>query len=210
MRTDTASETRTPAAPAPGPAPAERIEPTAPGADVLGSPVLCADGLPRCPWALSSPDVLADHDTAWGLRPVAASGWFAALSLEILQAGLAPGAAVSRLPALQEALSGFDPEAVALLDDDGVDELLLDRRLIRNRAKLTALVLAARSARCWTPGDWEEVLGASIPEQGPERVQAVVARLREHGVVHAGPGTVARLLARTGLAPGHLAGCFRA
>ena len=55
---------------------------------VLLSPVLCADGRLRCPWALSTPDVLDDHDTSWGIRPQLRSEWFRALSLEILQAGL--------------------------------------------------------------------------------------------------------------------------
>ena len=173
---------------------------------VLLRPVLCADGRQRCPWALSTPDVLADHDTAWGTAPQRPSQWFRALCLEILQAGLAPGAAVSRLPALEEVLSGFEPQVVAGLDDDAVDELLLDRRLIRNRAKLTAVVLAARAVRGWSSEDWQQALA---PAEGLEHVQAVVQRLREHGLVHAGPGTTARLLARTGMAPGHLDGCFR-
>lgn len=173
---------------------------------VLLSPVLCADGRLRCPWALSTPDVLDDHDTSWGIRPQLRSEWFRALSLEILQAGLAPGASVSRLPALEEVFSCFDPRIVAGLDDDAVDELLLDRRLIRNRAKLTAVVVAARAVRSWSGEDWQRELE---PAEGTDHVQAVAGRLREHGLVHAGPGTIARLLARTGMTPGHLDGCFR-
>lgn len=180
--------------------------PLADPAAALLSPVLCADGLPRCPWALSSPHVLADHDTAWGSAPQQPSEWLRALCLEILQAGLAPGASVSRLPALEEVFSGFDPQIVAGLDDDTVDQLVLDRRLIRNRAKLTAVVLAARAVRGWSCEHWQQALA---PEEGAEHVQVVVRRLREQGLAHAGPGTTARVLARTGMAPAHLDGCFR-
>lgn len=196
------AEAVTPSSDAPSSTDHPRSEPP-----VLLSPVLCADGRLRCPWALSTPDVLHDHDTSWGTSPQRPSAWFRALSLEILQAGLAPGASVSRLPALEEVFSCFDPQIVSGLDDDAVDELLLDRRLIRNRAKLTAVVVAARAVRGWSVEDWQRALE---PAEGTDHVQAVVGRLRGNGLVHAGPGTIARLLARTGMAPGHLDGCFRA
>ena len=91
---------------------------------VLLSPVLCADGRLRCPWALSTPDVLDDHDTSWGIRPQLRSEWFRALSLEILQAGLAPGASVSRLPALEAVTRLRAAEAGA--SDLSVTDRLLD------------------------------------------------------------------------------------
>ena len=66
--------------------------------------------------------------------------------------------------------------------------------------------VAARAVRSWSGEDWQRELE---PAEGTDHVQAVAGRLREHGLVHAGPGTIARLLARTGMTPGHLDGCFR-
>ncbi|WP_144791024.1 DNA-3-methyladenine glycosylase I [Kocuria palustris] len=205
LSTPADESSRRPGAPGgPGPCP-----PAESAAAVLESAVRCADGRSRCPWALSSAAVLADHDDQWGRVPDSVRAWFRALTLELLQAGLAPGAAVSRLASLEAAFAGFDPVAAAQLDDEAVDELLLERGLIRNRAKLTAVVLAARAVGSWEEADWAEVVAAVDEPGSPAHVQAVVHRLRQHGIVHAGPGTAARLLARTGQAPAHVPGCFR-
>lgn len=184
---------------------------------ILDAPVVCADGLARCPWSLTQPEVLRDHDDEWGLRPDSARGWFADLALEILQAGLAPGTALQRRAALSAAFDGFEPGQVALLDDEAIDLMLLDSALIRNRAKLTAVVVAARSLRALRSEDWLE-LTAPAPSDAavdggaglPPVVGTVVARLRAAGVIHVGPGTVSRFLSRTGRAPAHVPGCHRA
>lgn len=203
---------------------------------ILDAPVLCADGVARCPWSLTQSEVLRDHDDAWGLRPESARGWFADLALEILQAGLAPGTALQRRTALSAAFDGFEPRHVALLDDEAIDLMLLDSTLIRNRAKLTAVVVAARSLRALETEDWLELTapdpaeaagscagdaealvdGAAVDAAvvaGPEApaiVGAVVGRLRAAGVIHVGPGTASRFLSRTGRAPAHVPGCYRA
>lgn len=180
-------------------------------AAVLDHPALCADGLPRCPWALSSSVILEDHDIRWGRTPVSSSEWFEALALEVFQAGLAPGTALVRHGALREAFREFSPQDAALLDDDDVDELLLDRRVIRNRAKLVAVIGVARVTRAWDTEDWEDLCTPSTgehPMQDPDaRARALAARLRELGVAHVGPGIGQHFLARTGVVPAHVPGC---
>lgn len=179
---------------------------------VLDHPVVCGDGLTRCPWALTGAAVLHDHDARWGLMPSQPWEWFRDLAIELLQAGLAPGTALTRLPELQAALGGFDPAGAAALDDQEIDLLLLDRGLIRNRAKLTAVVIAARAVRRWTCEDWMAI--SAPPESGTASAQdhalAVSHRFKGEGLVHVGPGTAQRFLERTGRAPAHLPGCFRA
>lgn len=192
------------------------LEPNAPLslAALLDQPALCADHLPRCPWALSSSVILEDHDTRWGRSPASSPQWFEALALELFQAGLAPGTALGRHGALREAFREFYPPDTALLDDDDVDELLLDRRMIRNRAKIVAVIGVARLTRAWDTEDWEALCS---PEQGqnpwrePEAVASGLAsRLRELGVAHVGPGIAKHFLARTGVVPAHVTGCHRA
>lgn len=196
--------------------PSHTIEGVAPlsVAALLDHPALCADGLPRCPWALSSSVILEDHDTRWGRSPISSPGWFEALALEIFQAGLAPGTALGRYGALHEALREFSPQDAALLDDDDVDELLLERRMIRNRAKLVAVIGVARVTQAWDTEDWDELCSpaeANNPGIGAEEMaKELAARLRKLGVAHVGPGIAKHFLARTGVVSAHVPGCHRA
>ncbi|NKE08530.1 MULTISPECIES: DNA-3-methyladenine glycosylase I [Kocuria] len=192
-------------------APARHTQALLGPAAVLDQPALCADGLPRCPWALSSSVILEDHDTRWGRTPVRSSGWFEALALEVFQAGLAPGTALGRHGALREAFREFSPHDAALLDDDDVDELLLDPRMIRNRAKLVAVIGVARVTQAWDTEDWEELCtpgaGEHLTQDRDAMARSLAVRLRGLGVAHVGPGIGQHFLARTGVLPAHVPGC---
>ncbi|WIG17978.1 DNA-3-methyladenine glycosylase I [Kocuria rosea] len=183
--------------------------------------VLCGDGLRRCPWAPTGRAALGEHDRRWGARPTDSSGWFEALSLEIFQAGLARWSIAQRREGLRRALRGFVPEEIARMTEDDVDELLLDPAVIRNRVKIEAVVHNARACRGLGPEDWAEHVadlrpGAAEPpltvleesRRSPEG-DRLAARLKEQGLVFVGRTTAHRFLLRTGVLPGHLAGCFR-
>lgn len=178
------------------------------GHPILDRAVLCADGLHRCPWALNNAAILTDHDHCWGQLPASSRAWFEALAMEIFQAGLAAGTALSRHGALREAFCGFHPGQVALLEDDDVDEFLVDRRLIRNRAKVEAVILAARVLQGWDTEDWEEMTNAA-GHGDPQPARDLSQRLRALGVVHVGDGIARCFLVRTGRSPAHVPGCFR-
>ncbi|KAA9395389.1 hypothetical protein FCK90_03025 [Kocuria coralli] len=175
---------------------------------ILDHAVLCADGVYRCPWALVNSVVLEEHDLVWGRRPLTSPAWFEALAMEIFQAGLATGTAAGRRGALSEAMCGFLPARTGLLADEDVDELMLDRRLIRNRAKLVAVIHAARLVQGWDTEDWEEITGAAAAHPG-EAPRQLAQRFRELGLVHVGPGIAGHFLARTGVVTGHVEGCHR-
>ncbi|MDO5618656.1 DNA-3-methyladenine glycosylase I [Kocuria sp.] len=192
-------------------APSEAMTTAGTVTPILDRSVLCADGLPRCPWALGNSVILADHDSRWGQRPVQSDRWFEALVLEIFQAGLAPGTALGRHGALQEALYDFHPQRCATLDDDDVDDLLLDRRLIRNRAKLVAVVTAARVTQAWDTEDWQDITDSATAgaHSDLEAARNLAGRLRELHVVHVGEGIARHFLARTGCITAHVPGCHR-
>jgi DNA-3-methyladenine glycosylase I len=183
--------------------------------------VLCGDGLRRCPWAPTGPAALEEHDRRWGARPTDSSGWFEALGLEIFQAGLARWSIAQRREGLRRALRDFVPEEIARMTEDDVDELLLDPAVIRNRVKIEAVVHNARACRGLGPEDWAEHVrdlrpAAAEPpltvleesSRSPEG-DRLAARLKEQGLVFVGRTTAHRFLLRTGVLPGHLAGCFR-
>ncbi|GAA1772556.1 DNA-3-methyladenine glycosylase I [Kocuria aegyptia] len=184
--------------------------------------VHCGDGLRRCPWAPTGPAALEEHDLRWGTPPADPTVWFEALSLEIFQAGLARWSIAQRREGLRRALRGFDPEEIARMTEDDVDALLLDPAVIRNRVKIGAVVHNARACRGFGPGDWAEHVEELSPtaaeppltvlEESRRSLEGdrLAARLRDRGLVFVGRTTAHRFLLRTGVLPGHLAGCFRA
>jgi DNA-3-methyladenine glycosylase I len=200
--------------------PCSTADPCSPAAPFRA--VLCGDGLRRCPWAPTGPAALEEHDRRWGALPADSAGWFEALSLEIFQAGLARWSIAQRREGLRRALRGFVPEEIARMTEDDVDELLLDPAVIRNRVKIEAVVHNARACRGLGSEDWAEQVGDLRPgvaeppltvleesRRSPEG-DRLAARLKEQGLVFVGRTTAHRFLLRTGVLPGHLAGCFRA
>ena len=184
--------------------------------------VLCGDGRRRCPWAVAGRGVLQDHDTAWARVPEDTDGYFAALSLELFDSGLARWSQSGRHPSWYLHLGRLRPEAVARLDEDDVEDLLLNPDLIRNRAKLEAVVHNAGICRDWRLADWRELLSeAEVPPVGAAPysslelmedtapAQRLARLLREHGLRLVGPVTTHRWLQRTGHAAAHVRGCFR-
>ncbi len=104
------------------------------------------DGLLRCPWALSAPEELPYHDEEWG-RPVRDDrGIFERLCLEAFQSGLSWLTILRKRENFRAAFGGFDPAVVAAFGPDDVTRLLGDAGIIRNRAKITAVIGNARAA----------------------------------------------------------------
>lgn len=184
--------------------------------------VECADGRTRCPWALATPGALADHDHEWGEPVHSATEYFQALSLELFDSGLARWSQSGRHPSWYLYMVDLDPARVARLDEDDVEDLLLNPELIRNRAKIEAVIGNARICADWTLTDWTDLLDSAqvpplgeaplrsldLPDSTPESRKLSVL-LREQGLSLVGPVTAHRWLQRTAHAPGHVRGCFR-
>ena len=104
------------------------------------------DGRLRCPWALSAPEELPYHDEEWG-RPVRDDrGIFERLCLEAFQSGLSWLTILRKRENFRAAFDGFDPAVVARFGPDDVTRLLGDAGIIRNRAKITAVIGNAKAA----------------------------------------------------------------
>ncbi|RKQ34876.1 DNA-3-methyladenine glycosylase I [Kocuria tytonis] len=184
--------------------------------------VHCGDGLVRCPWALGSAGALADHDTDWGTPPADAHEHFAALTLELVDSGLARWSQSARHGSWYLHMAELRPERLALFDDDDVEDLLVNAELIRNRAKIEAVIHNARVCRQWDVPQWLRVFEeAEVPPTAeppgnaldlPDSTAAsrrLSQVLRSRGIVLVGPVSAQRWLQRIGRAPGHVAGCHR-
>ncbi len=178
------------------------------------------DGLLRCPWGLSSPEYLAYHDEEWG-RPVRDdTGMFERLSLEAFQSGLSWLTILRKREGFRSAFAGFDIEEVAKYGPDDVTRLLGDAGIVRNRAKIEAVIGNARAALT-VPGGlaalvWSYAGGpdrapatlADIPSSTPQS-KALAKELKRLGFTFTGPVTVYATLQACGAVDDHLELCFR-
>ena len=177
------------------------------------------DGLPRCPWALSSPDYLPYHDEEWG-RPVRdAAGLFERLSLEAFQSGLSWLTILRKRENFRAAFGGFDPAVVAAFGPADEARLLADAGIVRNRAKISAVIGNARAAVA-VPGGLAALVWryageptpapatlADVPSSTPAS-KACARELRGLGFVFVGPVTVYATFQACGIVDDHLSGCF--
>ena len=188
--------------------------------------VVGADGLARCSWAVSAPDYLAYHDHEWGRRVDGDDALFERLTLEAFQSGLSWLTILRKRPAFREAFADFDIATVAGYDDTDVERLMDDARIVRNRAKITAVIANARAATALIAGG--ETLDAllwgfapDVPGPPPATLddipattpasKAMARALKQRGFRFVGPTTCYALMQAVGMVNDHVVDCaFRA
>lgn len=184
-----------------------------------------ADGKPRCWWGATDPDYISYHDGDWG-RPLGDDrGLFELISLEGFQSGLSWLTILRKRDNFRRAFRSFDIESVARFNKRSIERLMDDSGIVRNRAKIEAVVNNAR--RCALL--WEEFgsLGAFVwryepaPSSRPARIDrdallslvhteesvAMSKDLKKRGWAFVGPTTVYSFMQSGGLVNDHLGGC---
>jgi len=98
----------------------------------------------RCYWGFGSCLYIDYHDNEWG-RPVHDDIMlFEMLILEGAQAGLSWSTILKKREAYRKAFDGFDPNKVALYDDNKVEELMNNKGIVRNRLKINSTIKNAK------------------------------------------------------------------
>ena len=178
------------------------------------------DGVLRCPWALGTADYITYHDQEWGQPVRSDAGIFERLSLEAFQSGLSWLTILRKRENFRAAFGGFDPETVAGFGPADEARLLADTGIVRNRAKIRAVIGNARAALdvpgglaalVWryaqAPGPAPVTL-ADVPASTPAS-RACARELRKLGFSFVGPVTVYAALQACGVVDDHLVSCFR-
>jgi len=169
------------------------------------------------------------HDLEWGQGGRDETSLFERLSLEAFQAGLSWRIVLERRDALREAFAAFVPARVAGFGAADVARLLADPRIIRNHAKIDAVIENARllmrlhgqGVHLGTLTDAAlartEALPGPVPPRPPSRRADVptstaastrLARdLRHLGWRSIGPTTAYAYLQAAGWVDDHLLGC---
>lgn len=181
------------------------------------------DGLTRCWWAASAPELLDYHDTEWGFPVADQIRLFEKLSLEGFQAGLSWLTILRKREAFRAAFAGFDFVRVARFGDRDVERLLADAAIVRNRKKIEAVINNAE--RALELVEAEGSLGSYVWrfEPAPRRGRfdraaltelattpashALAKDLKRRGWRFVGPTTVYAFMQAMGLVDDHLDGC---
>jgi hypothetical protein len=79
------------------------------------------------------------------IRPQRLGDYLEVLTKAVFQAGISWQVVEAKWAGFREAFAGFDPEKVAALDEDDVERLAADTRIIRNRRKIQATVQNAQA-----------------------------------------------------------------
>ena len=183
------------------------------------------DAVTRCEWAGTDPDMVAYHDTEWGVPVHDDPTHFEFLVLEGAQAGLSWSTILHRRAGYTKAFAGFDIAKVARFTPAKVEKLLGDSGIIRNRAKVESTVRNARAFLAvavefgsfdryvWGFVDGRPIVNkwrriGQVPATSPTS-EALSTDLRRRGFGFVGPTVCYAHLQATGLVNDHLVSCFR-
>jgi len=179
------------------------------------------DDRPRCPWGTGDPLNLAYHDLEWGVPIHDDRRLFELLNLEGAQAGLSWITILRKRDGFRRAFDGWDPERIASYGAEDEARLLADAGIIRNRAKIRAVVGNARAYLQIDDFDrylWSFVDGTTVmnrwtsmsgvpPETDASR--AMSRDLMKRGFSFIGPTIAYAFMQSAGLVNDHLVSCFR-
>ena len=176
------------------------------------------DGLLRCPWG-AGPEIYTEyHDEEWGKPLRGDDALFERLSLEAFQSGLAWITILRKRENFREAFDGFSIAKVAEYDGTDFDRLMADAGIVRNRAKIEAVMANAKVA-LEQPEGLSDLLWSFAPDPRPRpesfdtvpavtpESKAMAKELRKRGFRFVGPTTAYALMQAVGMVDDHLADC---
>ena len=178
------------------------------------------DGIVRCSWVTDDQIYIDYHDKEWGTETKDQRALFEGICLEGFQAGLSWITILKRREGFREAFDNFDAAKVARYTEEKVNSLLLDGRIIRNRAKVNS---AINNAKVVTEQklDLVELIWSFTPKRAktPDKnfewkatsleSEALSKKLKSLGFTFVGPTTMYALMQSTGMVQDHALGCFR-
>ena len=99
----------------------------------------------RCEWTRGLfEEYVAYHDEEWGVPVHNDRTHFEFLILEGAQAGLSWATVLKKREGYRKSFAYFDPEKVALFDEEKIQELLQFEGIIRNKLKVRSAVTNAQ------------------------------------------------------------------
>lgn len=120
---------------------------------------------------------------------------FELLTLEVFLPGLSWELIQKKRDALKDAFCDFDPDLIADFDEDDIEYLMSDPRLIRNRRKIEAVITNAKAAVAMRKErTLPELIFHILEKDHFKDGLSLTCYLRTYGFVYIGPTTMQGLL----------------
>ncbi len=179
----------------------------------------------RCEWCLGSEQMIAYHDTEWGVPLFDDRKLFEFMTLDAFQAGLSWAITLKKREGFRKAFADFRPERIARFNRRSVERLLRDPGIIRNRQKIVATLANAKAFLVaqdefgsFADYIWQFVDGR--PRQNKWRTMtqvpaktrqsdAMSAALRRRGFKFVGSTICYAFMQAAGMVNDHVVGCHR-
>ena len=179
----------------------------------------------RCAWPANNTQMIKYHDTEWGVPVHNDRRLFEFLTLEAAQAGLSWYTVLRKRENYRIAFDQFDPEKVAKYDEQVVQGLLRNLGIIRNRAKILAMINNAQrflaiqeqfgsfSAYIWRFVDGKPIVN-ELKQLGDyhstsRESDEMSKDLRQRGLKFVGSTVCYAHMQATGMVNDHTVYCFR-
>lgn len=98
----------------------------------------------KCPWCLGFEAYTLYHDTEWGVPCTDDNTLFEFLVLESAQAGLSWATILKRREEYRKSFADFDPNVVALFNEQMISSLFNNKNIIRNHLKIESAIHNAK------------------------------------------------------------------
>lgn len=181
--------------------------------------VLCEDNQLRPSWATMSKQLRDYYDHEWGKEVRGEQAVFERVCLEGFQAGLSWSTILAKREAFREVYHRFDVDKVAAMTDADIDRLMQDKRILRNRRKLSAAVKNAKATIALREeGGLSDLVWSFAPDahQRPKSVdeipstsdesKAMAKALKKAGFTFVGPTTCYALMQAIGMVDDRVVG----
>ncbi len=179
----------------------------------------------RCKWATKNEKEQDYHDKEWGIPIYDDRLLFEFLILEGAQAGLSWSTILAKRETYRIAFDNFDAKKIAKYNQTKIDELLVDKGIVRNKLKINAAITNAKiflevqkeydsfSNYIWSfvggnpiKNSWKTV--EDVPAK-TELSDAMSKALKKRGFKFIGSTICYAFMQATGMVNDHVTTCFR-
>jgi DNA-3-methyladenine glycosylase I len=185
----------------------------------MSTTIVGPDGKSRCRWSAAAPEFLHYHDSEWGFPVGDDHRLFEKLSLEGFQSGLSWRTILAKRENFRAAFHQFDFDRIARFTGRDVDRLLRNEGIIRNRAKIEAVINNARRAQALVEREgslaallwrYEPMEPLATPQAASTSAESIALskELKKQGWKFVGPTTVYAFMQAMGLLNDHVEGCL--